>query len=185
MLRRRFDGMFFYMLYFQTPGVAEAELEADVRASLRRIYYSISGDAPPRSGFLPIAQTTGFLETLAEPPAAFSAWFTEEDLAFYVNEFTRTGFRGGLNWYRNFDRTWERTSALAGAKVTQPALFIAGERDPVIAFGASQVERMKTVVPDLRGTLILPGCGHWTQQERPREVNDALLEFLRSARATR
>jgi pimeloyl-ACP methyl ester carboxylesterase len=103
----------------------------------------------------------------------------EEDVDFYTGEFTRTGFRGGLNWYRNLDRTWELMAAWQGAPVTVPALFVAGERDPVIARRRSDLPRLREAVPALRQSLILPGCGHWTQQERPAEVNAALLDFLR------
>jgi len=97
-----------------------------------------------------------------------------------VSEFTRTGFRGGLNWYRNIDRNWELLAPFAGAPVTVPALYIAGDRDLVLAFrGMDQViARLPSFVPQLRGTLILPGCGHWTQQERAREVNEAMIDFL-------
>ena len=92
-------------------------------------------------------------------------------------EFERTGFRGGLNRYRNMDRDWEELPQLAGAKIQQPSLFIAGERDPVIAF--TSIDAMKENVPNLRNVVMLPGCGHWTQQERPTEVNAALIEFLK------
>ena len=108
------------------------------------------------------------------------SWLTDADVDFYTGEFERVGFRGGLNWYRNIDRTWELTAAWAGAVVTPPALFIAGDRDGVIAMNPAAVEQLSTVVPNLRRTVMLDGCGHWTQQERPNEVNTAMLEFLSS-----
>src|SRR5438477_156202 len=155
-------------------GVAEAELEHDVRASIRRLLYSISGAAPPgaRLGLVP---RRGGLLSAAVDPDPLPGWLTEADVDVYTREFERTGFRGGLNWYRNIDRNWELLAPFSGARVTVPALFIAGDRDPVLSFPGSQaaLDGMATLVPNLRKTLILEGCGHWTQQERPAEVNTA------------
>ncbi|HET9925103.1 MAG TPA: alpha/beta hydrolase, partial [Methylomirabilota bacterium] len=107
-------------------------------------------------------------------------WLTEADIDFYTAEFSRAGFRGGLNWYRNIDRNWELLAPFAGARVTIPALYVVGDRDLVVAFpGMDQViSNLSKLVPNLRQTITLPGCGHWTQQERPREVNAAMIEFL-------
>jgi len=180
------DDALFYQLYFQTPGVAEAELERDVSRSIRTLLYSASGDSPRREnaaasgrevGMVP--RGGGFLSRMAEP-ASVPPWLTEVDIAYYVEEFTRTGFRGGLNWYRNIDRGWELLAAFADARVSVPALYIAGDRDLVVGFrGMNQIiASLAYFVPQLRGTLMLPGCGHWTQQERPAEVNRAMLDFL-------
>jgi pimeloyl-ACP methyl ester carboxylesterase len=176
-LQSTFKDVFFYILYFQEPGVAEAELEADVRKSLRSFYYSASGDAPERTGFSPHPKTSKLLDTMVDSEK-LPAWLSEADLDRYTQEFQHSGFRGPLNWYRNFDRTWERTAALAGKKIEQPALFIAGERDPVLAWSKGSLDRMRGVCPNLRESLILPGVGHWVQQERPAPVNAALLRFL-------
>jgi pimeloyl-ACP methyl ester carboxylesterase len=181
------DEALFYQLYFQTPGVAEAELERDVRRSIRSIVYSLSGDAPGREqnfdtgnevGMVPCRG--GLLLPLIDP-AALPNWLSEADVDLYVDEFTRTGFRGGLNWYRNIDRNWELLAPMAGAKVTVPALYIAGDRDLVLGFrGMDQVlANLSKFVPQLRGTLLLPGCGHWTQQERAKTVNEAMINFVR------
>jgi pimeloyl-ACP methyl ester carboxylesterase len=177
----------FYQLYFQTPGVAETELERDVRLTLRKMVYAISGDAPHGSdvdsiGMVP--RQGGLLTRLANP-ASLPPWFSAADLDFYAGEFARTGFRGGLNWYRNIDRNWELLAPFAGARVTVPALFIAGDRDLVLAFrGMDQlVANLSKFVPQLQKTLILPGCGHWTQQERPGEVNAAMIDFLQHLRS--
>ena len=173
----------FYQLYFQQPGVAEAELERDPRETIRRVLYWGSGDRPRRegapateSGMMPRAG--GFLGR--EAPAALPAWLGEKDLDAYAGEFARTGFAGGLNWYRNIDRNWELLAPWRGATVGVPALYVAGERDLVLGFrGAERVlAAQKALVPQLRESLILPGCGHWTQQERPKEVNEAMLRFL-------
>jgi pimeloyl-ACP methyl ester carboxylesterase len=177
------DAMF-YQLYFQQPGVAEADLEADVRASVRGIVLRIAGEATvPPGGFAMVPLDGGMrARNPAETPAPLPGWLTEADVDFYAAEFARTGFRGGLNWYRNIDRNWELLAPFAGAKVTVPALYVAGERDLVLAFpgAADFVSNLPTVVPRLRETIMLPGCGHWTQQERPKQVNAAVIGFLRA-----
>jgi pimeloyl-ACP methyl ester carboxylesterase len=181
------DDTMFYQLYFQTPGVAEAELQHDVRSTMRCLLYSASGDAPHGDALIGHRDTVGmvprrggFLSRSMEPPS-LPAWLTEDDIEFFAREFTRTGFRGGLHWYRNIDRNWELLAPFAGARVLVPALYIAGDRDLVVAFrGMDQlIENLPTFVPHLRKTVMLPGCGHWTQQERPEDVNAALLDFLR------
>jgi pimeloyl-ACP methyl ester carboxylesterase len=176
-MKARFGDNFFYILHFQTPGVAEYELQRNVRRSLRMFLYSASGDAPARK-FQLYPNTLGFLDGQVDTET-LPAWLTEEDLDFYTAEFTRNGFRGPLSWYRNMDRTWELMAPFAGKKITQPALFIAGDRDGVIAANpAAAVEALNHNVPNLRDAIILPGCGHWTQQERPKEVNEALVRFI-------
>jgi pimeloyl-ACP methyl ester carboxylesterase len=172
------DGEF-YQLYFQTPGRAEAELEADVRRAMTMFLYSLSGDAPPEKRWrLRFNKGEKFLGTGGSPDR-LPDWLTEADLDYFVGEFTRTGFRGPLNWYRNLDRMWELTRFLCGAKLRQPALFAAGELDGVVTMYRPAYEAMKETVPDLRANVLLPGVGHWIQQERPREVNELLVGFLR------
>jgi pimeloyl-ACP methyl ester carboxylesterase len=169
----------FYQLYFQEPGKAEAELEADVRKTMLMLLYSASGDAPPdkRWRFL-FSKSETFLDS-GTVPEALPAWLTEADLAFYAEEFKRTGFRGGLNWYRNIDRLWELTPFLSGAKIRQPSLFIAGEFDGVITMYRQAFDILEETMPGLRKKVLLPGAGHWIQQERPTEVNDLLIQFLK------
>ncbi len=177
LMKQMFANNFFYILYFQKPGVAEAELEEDVRRTMRVFLYTASGDVKPgNANFWQKPKDTKFLDGMPEPEE-LPPWLTEADLDYFVSEFERTGFRGGLNWYRNFDRSWELTPQLASAQVQQPALFIAGARDGVLSF--TSVDAMKPLIPDLRKIVMLPGCGHWTQQERPAEVNAALIEFLK------
>jgi pimeloyl-ACP methyl ester carboxylesterase len=176
-LEATFKDIFFYILYFQEPGVAEAELEADVRKSLRTFYYSASGEARAKVAFSPHPKSAKLLETMTDP-TTLPPWLSEADLDYFTTQFERSGFRGPLNWYRNFDRTWERTAQLAGKKIEQPALFIAGERDPVMSWSKGALERMPGLIPNLRESLLLPDCGHWVQQERPEQVNAALLRFL-------
>ncbi len=171
----------FYWFYFQEPGVAESEFERDPAATLRRLLYTGSGDAPRREGMsLGIPPGGGFLTRTIDPPI-LPAWLTDADLEVMTAAFRRSGFRGGLNYYRNIDRNWELLACLHGATVSLPALFIAGTADPVLRspIGAGAVETMAAHVPDLRGTVLIEGAGHWIQQERPAEVNAALLKFLR------
>ena len=177
LMKRLFQDRFFYMLYFQEPGLAEAELEADVRRSMRLMLYDASGDAP-RSGWQARRPKDAKLLDEMRDPERLPPWLTEADIDYYTAEFERTGFRGGLNRYRNMDRDWEQSAHLAGATVQQPALFVAGERDGVLRFTGT--DAMKASVPNLRNVVILPGCGHWTQQERPADVNSALIEFLKA-----
>jgi pimeloyl-ACP methyl ester carboxylesterase len=122
----------------------------------------------------------GLLEE-ARIPQTPPLWLSEADIAHYVEVFQRTGFRGGLNWYRNLDRNWALTAPWQDAKIAQPSLFIAGSRDGVITgpIGETRLKEMETIVSDLRGKIILEGAGHWIQQERAEEVNKALLAFLR------
>ncbi len=176
-MRETFTDAFFYMLYFQTPGVAEAEMEADVRRSLRHMLYTWSGDAPAGLAFAPKPASARLLDGMQEFDA-FPAWLEPSDLDVYVAQFERSGFRGPLNWYRNFDRSHARTTQLDGAKVTQPALFVAGASDPALLMSAKGVARMSEYVPRLAKSAVLQGAGHWIQQERPGEVNTLLIEFL-------
>jgi pimeloyl-ACP methyl ester carboxylesterase len=168
----------FYQLYFQEPGKAEAQLEADVRRTMRMLLYSASGDPPPekRWRFL-FGKSEMFLDT-GSLPETLPSWLTEQDLDVFTREFERTGFRGGLNWYRNIDRLWELTPFLSRATLPQPALFVAGEVDPVITMYREAFDVLEQTMPRLRRKVLLPGAGHWIQQERPAQVNQLLLEFL-------
>jgi epoxide hydrolase A/B len=161
---------FFYVLYFQKEGPADEELAADPRRTMAKILttQSFGFRGLPREG-------TRYLDGLTDPDE-LPSWLTEEDLDYYASEFARTGFTGPLNWYRNFDRNWELSEAQAGAHVTVPALFVSGDRDPVRKMAPADV--MDGWMDDLRGSIIVPDAGHWVQQERPAEVNAALLEFL-------
>ena len=172
------QGRFFYQEYFQEPGVAEAEAEADPRDFVQRMMYSISGDVPPADYWdKPLGAT--FLEGLPDPEPA--AWLTEDDLDFYEAEFTASGFRGPLNRYRNHEADYEWLQNWAGKRIEQPALFIGGTRDPAtFLFGAIEdpVALVKMFAPRAEGH-ILDGVGHWTQQERPDEVNAVLIGWLK------
>lgn len=182
------DTALFYQLYFQTPGVAETEFEHDVRRTIRSLMYSSSGDLPlgqigsaAADGVGMVPRQTGLLSRLINPDT-LPPWLSEADVDFYTGEFARTGFRGPLNWYRNIDRNWELLAPFAGLPITIPALYIAGDRDLVLHFrGMDQViANLPSLVPQLKNSLILPGCGHWTQQERAETVTHAILDFLGS-----
>ncbi len=173
----------FYQLYFQEPGLAEAELERDARTTLRRLLVGGSGDGWRGAGGAPgmVPRGGGFLDPRSDA-LPLPNWLTEADIDFYAAEFKRTGLGGGLNWYRNIDRNWQLLAAWKGAKVMLPALYVAGDRDLVVRFPGMDklLPALKDVIPNLRKTVMLPGCGHWTQQERPAEVNAAMIEFLRT-----
>jgi pimeloyl-ACP methyl ester carboxylesterase len=176
MLKAVFQDNWFYILYFQEPGVAEAEFEADVRKTMRTLLAGIAGFDTAVAPVLAKKKGDKFL-TGINAPEQLPAWLTETDVEFFAKEFERSGFRGGLNRYRNMDRDWEELPELATAKITQPALFITGETDPVRAFAPA--EAMKPLVPGLQDLIVMPGAGHWIQQERAAEVNDALIAFLK------
>jgi pimeloyl-ACP methyl ester carboxylesterase len=172
----------FYILYFQEPGRAEAEAELDVRYWLLGFLVGASGDSVPPAdgGTIATVPAGGMLRDRFSVPEVLPAWLTEEDVDFYAGEFERTGFRGPLNRYRNVDRDWRDLQPWKGRPITVPALFIGGERDGPTIWGANAISRFPTTLPALRGSHILAGCGHWVQQERPSEVNDLLLEWLKS-----
>jgi pimeloyl-ACP methyl ester carboxylesterase len=174
--RQIYGGKFFYILYFQERGPADEELAADPETALRRIYWTTSGDAPPEA-FRHKGRVT-YLDAMSEPPAGAVPQWVREDVAYSAPEFARTGFTGALDWYRNFDRNWELTEPLAETRVEVPAAFLAGQRDDVLRM--MPVEAMKEWVTELREQVVLPGTGHWTQQERPEETNQVLLRFLAS-----
>lgn len=171
-MRFLFEGKFFYILYFQDPGAADAELGADVRTTMLRMFAAI------QTGLGGLRDDgRGMLERLTpatEPPP----WMSADEFEVYVENFERTGFTGGLNWYRCMNRNWELTPHLDGAHVTAPSFFLAGSDDPVIH--TWPLDQLEIYLDDHRATVILDGAGHWVQQELPAEVNEALLAFLRS-----
>jgi pimeloyl-ACP methyl ester carboxylesterase len=171
---------FFYQAWFQQVGPPEAEAEADVRGFLRKFYYGISGDAPEGSWPQKTADAT-LLEGMVDPDP-FPAWLTEQELDYYVGEFREGGFRGPINRYRNHERDFEWLQGFKGRKLEQPSLLIGGDRDPAFnGFGriADPGAMMREHATNLQGVHVLAGCGHWTQQERPAEVNAILIPWLK------
>ena len=176
-----YAGRFFYQLYFQEPGVAEAELEADIPATIRKVYFSASGEEGAR-GLSGVDKTPDAkLLDGAIDPNPLPAWLTQEDVDYYAEQFRAGGFRGPLNRYRNSHRDWALIPELAERKIEQPALYIAGTRDPVLSFvpGVHLPDLMDKWYADLRGKVMIEGAGHWVQQEAPEPVVQAVLGFLR------
>jgi pimeloyl-ACP methyl ester carboxylesterase len=180
-LMPRTENAVFYQLFLQTPE-AEAGLGRDLRHTFRYQFYTFSGDRPPAAGVggLPpgmMPRKGGFLTN----PPSLSAWVTESDIDVYVKEYALSGFLGPLAWWRNIDRGWELMAPFAEAAVTVPALYMVGERDFVAAVFSQDIAKQSALVPRLRPPIMLPGCGHWTQQERAPEVSAAMIDFLRSS----
>jgi pimeloyl-ACP methyl ester carboxylesterase len=177
--KKTFGENFFYVLYFQEPGVAEAEFDTEPREFLSRLYLSPDSPRDPPEISDPKRSAGGWIRRWGKgkglPP-----WLTQKDLDYYVSEFTASGFRGGINFYRNFHRNWEITPELTDRTIPQPVHFIAGALDGVI--GRQNEEQLRTsmsrVATDLRGVTLIPNAGHWVQQEKPAETNAAILGFL-------
>ena len=174
-----YQGRFFYQKYFQEEGVAERELEADPEQSLRKIYFSLSGDAPLDDWLKEKSETKLLLDDL-DSPDPFPDWLSDSDLRIYAEAFERGGFRGPLNRYRAQRIDLEELKSLRGLQIKQPACFIGGERDSVRHFvpGMDLFSAAGNGCDDYRGTTIISGAGHWVQQERPAETNEALERFL-------
>ena len=175
-LKAIFKDRFFYQLYFQEPGKAETELEKDPALTIRKFYHMASGEMNT-SLLSEKPADADLLSYLPDPGTEMGPWISEEDVSFYSNEFRQSGFRGPLSYYRNMDLTWELTKD-SPRQISQPALFVAGERDGVILMAADALKELDKHVTDLRVNKLIPKIGHWTQQEAPDEVNQALIQFL-------
>ncbi len=179
MLKDAYGEDFFYILYFQQDGVAEAEFDADPRGILERLYAEPGTPRGPKALEDKKLSAGGWIPRLGKPLEAQS-WLSEDDMAYYVDAFTNSGFRGGINYYRNIANNWHSTPELDGAKIDTPTTFIAGEKDMVIRRASAEELRqsMEKTVTDLRGVTLIDDAGHWIQQERADEVNALLLDFL-------
>ena len=182
LMRMEAAGRDYYRLYFQEPGIAEADLEADVERSVLGFMYTISGDIVADGihesgwdGHFPMGET---VTAQLVVPDRLPSWLSADDLAFYVGELRRSGFRGGLNWYRNINAFPTHLAPFVGATIDQPALYIGGELDMIAGNTPEAIAALPAAVPGLRDLQLLPGAGHWLQQERPAEVNAALVAFL-------
>jgi pimeloyl-ACP methyl ester carboxylesterase len=188
LMKMIYGDRFFYILYFQEPGVAEAELEADPYDSLAKIMWGASGvrfAARNTAAKVPPMEGTGFLTTMSTPPVRplsgpEGPWLTEEDLRAYADEFAHSGFFGPVSYYRNLDANFELVKDIGPEQVTMPVYFIGGTDDVVNVMDPSGIQRMQDKLPDFRGATVLENVGHWTQQEAPAAFNDALLGFLRT-----
>lgn len=176
LFRNLFGDNFFYILYFQEPGVADAELNADPVKTIRHFIAAGSGEAgnfADMASMMEPAEGKGLLDRFPAE-VRIPSWMTESDVAVFVEHYSRTGFTGGLNYYRNFDRNWELLEPVADRKVEMPAAFLTGSND----VGAVIPMAGEEWVPDLRVNETLPGAGHWLHQQRPEEVNRLLVDFL-------
>ncbi|MFN0030418.1 MAG: alpha/beta fold hydrolase [Acidimicrobiales bacterium] len=177
-----YAGQGYYRMFFQEPGVAEADFEADVACSMAGFLYAISGDIVADGiaercwdGTFPADQT---VSQQLITPKQLPAWLSQTDLDFYVAEATTNGFRGGLNWYRNMNALPAILSPFVGATIRQPAFYQAGSLDVIAGNTPKAIDTMQRSVPDLRHCELIAGAGHWLQQERHTAVNDALITFL-------
>jgi pimeloyl-ACP methyl ester carboxylesterase len=181
LMKMIYGDRFFYILYFQEVGPAETELGADPHRTMARILYGASGD-----GFqgvpteMPPMEGTGFLDLMADPPDPLPAWLTADDIDAYARQFARSGFFGPVSYYRNLDANYDVVKDLPASRLSMPSYFIGGDRDGVAVMDPGGIDRMKATLPDFRGATVLPGIGHWTQQEAPEAFNAALLGFLAS-----
>jgi pimeloyl-ACP methyl ester carboxylesterase len=179
------DEAWFYTHYFSKLGLAESELNRDVAAALRKIYFSASGDIGVRDGSTPnpfglMLRDKHYLDALGDFPS-LPGWLGSADLEAFVRAFNVSGFRGGLNYYRNLDRNWEMQAAFEGLRIEVPALYLVGERDTGLAMPGMReiIDAMPKIVPNLRKSDVVSTAGHWLPQEAPGVVNAALVEFLR------
>jgi len=177
-----YAGKFFYILYFVRPGVPEAAFGADLRGSLKRVYFALSGDAPLNCWLPDAPRDADFLPLLTDPPAGSLGFVSDADLDALVSSFGKTGMVGAFNRYRASALDATESADIIGVGISQPSCFIAGERDPVRAFipGSDGYAAPGAACSDFRGSTIVAGAGHWVHQEKPDEVNAALLAFVQS-----
>jgi len=175
LLRQVLGDSWFYVLYFQEPGVADADLGRDPTTTMRRLLGATAREGEQMDPSVLAPDGRGFVDRIPEPDR-LPDWLTQGELDHYVAEFSRTGFTGPINWYRNFDRNWELTPQLADAQVEVPSLFIGGALDPVLLMSPPALG--EPFLRDHRGTVLVEGAGHWVQQQSPDAVNAALLDFV-------
>lgn len=170
---------FVHLHYFQERGPADRELGDNPKAFLAKIFHALSGANRYLDCWDFPSEGNGYLDVLPEPPVLPWSWLGEDEFDYYVREFTRTGFTGGLNWYRADDYVWEQNEELHDRPITVPVTFVAGAKDPVLEMmGKDPFETMSRMVPGLVSTHVIPDVGHFVQMEAPERVNAAMLEFL-------
>jgi pimeloyl-ACP methyl ester carboxylesterase len=182
-IRQNNPGKFNVVLYFQEPGVAEAELDADAARTLRMTMYALAGQAPAglvEEWLVGTPEGAGYLDPLPDPgpPSRWCEWLTDREFAAYARVFARTGFAGAIRRYRALDADWYQLPEVGTGEMRQPVLFVTGELDSAYRFGS--LDPMYAACPGLRDVVVMPGCGHWTQQERADQVNAHMIRFLRA-----
>ena len=166
-----------YISRFQADD-AHAIFDADPATALRKCFYGYDGATPTQrqsTGFIPAGEN---MLSVVPEDATLPPWMSETHFAEYVSAFSAFGFKGPIDWYRCLDLNWSLTAYLQDRRIDQPSLFIVGERDPVRNYSGKHEAEQTFWLTDLRGQIVLPGAGHWIQQERPDEVNAALLKFI-------
>ena len=171
-------GLFYYMVYFQEEGIAEAELQRDPQRTVRLFYSALSADAKDDAWLSPKPITSQLFDGIPEPELPLP-WLAQEDVQYYASQFDESGFRGPLNRYRNFQRDNEFLLQQNNTTISQPSLFIHGDRDMVnLMYPHGPIEAMQPWVSEQHKGITIKRCGHWTQQEKPDQVNDLLLRWL-------
>ena len=184
--KANFKDKVFYQDYFQEIGKADAEMARDPHLTMRSGLYSLSADVAPGDGWMTFFEPgETVLENVSDPyarkisnPKQLPAWLSETALDYYVAQFTASGFTPALNWYRNFDRNWQETSFLAGARIMQPSLFVAGVDDTALQWGKKTIDTLETTMPGLQKKAFIPKAAHMSPEEKPAEFNLILLEYL-------
>lgn len=174
-----YPDRFYYVRYFQEIGPAEIELEKDVRAALKTIFFALSGTAPKGEWAKQRPQNSPLLSGLITAPEGALGFMSDDELDQYAEAYRNGGFFGPLSWYRNLDSNADQARAYGDQGITQPAGFLCGDKEIILSMAPMAIAAMRSLCSDLRCAEILPGAGHWIQQERPEEVNRALLHFLR------
>lgn len=165
-----------YILWFQEPGVAESVLDQEPSLVFNRL---MGKSSPPEEWAARMAESGGDMNPfrrLAELSVPEESLLSQEELDFYTRSFAKTGFRGGVSWYRNMDRNWERHTQIGTQKITHPALMVTAEWD--MALRPEMAADMPSRCDDLEMVMIKE-CGHWTQQEKPDELNQIMIDWLK------
>ena len=176
---------FLHLHYFQRPGVAERELDPRPAEFLRRVFWGLSAGGDYDAVFTKPAEGNGYLDVLPPAPPLPWSWMSEAEFGEFVAAYQRTGFAGGLSWYRALDRNWERSADLPGT-VDVPAAYVVGAADPVLRSfaGADPLATMRKLVPQLREAVVVPDAGHFVQLEQPHATGGALARALDAWRPT-
>ena len=171
-MRERF-GEDFYIVNFQDSDEADRVFGADPRHFINRMMRKNQLTREQFEKLPPQYQVVSLLRQTLSEQASGNALLDDEELDYYAARFAQSGFTGPINWYRNWTRNWEQLEGVS-QEIDIPTLFLGASNDVLI--GLQHIEGMKPLVKDL--TVHMLDCGHWTQQEKPDEVNRLVLEWL-------